>query len=182
LPAGSAAAQLLRLLDLHGVELLPPTPAPTSPRSSTPGSLDRAAATRLRPAGRACPHENTVIALAHGHALLSGRPQAAMGHVNVGTANMGLGLINARRAGCRCCAWPGHALVRAGVPGVRSNFVQWGQDTFDQGAMFREFTKWDYELRSPHALDTVVERAPGDRRVRPPRPRLPHPAQGAAVR
>ena len=37
--------------------------------------------------------------------------------------------------------------------------MQWGQDTFDQGGYFREFTKWDYELRSGHAIEVVVERA-----------------------
>lgn len=162
LPAGTSAEQLLRLLDHHGVELL----AANSGTDFTPiidalARLDGAA----DPAPRglrivACPHENTVISLAHGHALVSHRPQAAMGHVGVGTAAMGMGIINARRARVPILVLAGHTpWYEQGRPGARSNFVQWGQDTFDQGGYFREFTKWDYELRSGHAIEVVVERA-----------------------
>ena len=35
-----------------------------------------------------CPHENLAVAMAHGHALITGTPQAAMVHVSVGTANI----------------------------------------------------------------------------------------------
>lgn len=112
------------------------------------------------------PHENTAIAMAHGYFLLSGKPQAVMAHVNVGTANMGLGIINANRSHIPM-------LVLAGkspwyeqpsngaqeIEGCRTNFVQWGQDTFDQAAYFREFTKWDYELKGSFNLETVVDRA-----------------------
>lgn len=166
LPAGPAAEQLLRLLDLHGVEVL----AANSGTDFTP-IIDALAylaePSAVGPEGGptfglrviTCPHESTAIALAHGHALLSRRPQAVMGHVGVGTANMGMGLINARRARVPMLAMAGTSpWYEEGMPGVRSNFVQWGQDCFDQAAMFREYTKWDYELRSPHALDVVVER------------------------
>jgi acetolactate synthase I/II/III large subunit len=158
LPAGPAAEQLLRLLDLHGVEVL----AANSGTDFTP-IIDALAHLADDPGFGlrvvTCPHESTAIALAHGHALLSRRPQAVMGHVGVGTANMGMGLINARRARVPVFAMAGTSpWYEDGMPGVRSNFVQWGQDCFDQAAMFREYTKWDYELRSPHALDVVVER------------------------
>jgi acetolactate synthase-1/2/3 large subunit len=159
LPAGTTAEQLLRLLDHAGVELL----ASNSGTDFTPiiEALARLADDpnfRLRVVG--CPHENTVISLAHGHALVSRRPQAAMGHVGVGTASMGMGIINARRARVPLLVMAGHTpWYEQGRAGARSNFVQWGQDTFDQGGYFREFTKWDYELRSGHALDVVVERA-----------------------
>lgn len=165
LPAGTSAEQLLRLLEHHGVELL----AANSGTDFTPiiDALARidgvAEASRRRRWGLrvvACPHENTVISLAHGHALVSHRPQAAMGHVGVGTAAMGMGIINARRARVPILVMAGHTpWYEQGRPGARSNFVQWGQDTFDQGGYFREFTKWDYELRSGHAIEVVVERA-----------------------
>lgn len=161
LPAGSVAEQLLRLLDLWGVEVL----AANSGTDFTP-IIDALAHLEDEPDFRlrvvTCPHEATAIALAHGHALLSRRPQAAMGHVGVGTASMGLGLINARRARVPVLAMAGTSpWYEEGGPGVRSNFVQWGQDCFDQAAMVREFTKWDYELRGPTALPVVVERALG---------------------
>jgi acetolactate synthase-1/2/3 large subunit len=106
------------------------------------------------------PHENTAIAMAHGYFLLSGKPQAVMAHVNVGTANMGLGLINAARARIPMLVLAGKTpWYESEIDGSRTNFVQWGQDTFDQGAYFREFTRWDYELKGAHNLETVVDRA-----------------------
>jgi len=159
LPAGTTAEHLLRMLALRGVELF----ASNSGTDFTP-IIDGLA--RLEEEGVAlprvvqAPHENTAIALAHGHALLSRRPQVAMGHVHVGTANMGLGLINAARARVPLMLMAGRTpWYEEGKDGVRTNFVQWGQESYDQGGSFREFTKWDYELRSGHALDTVVDRA-----------------------
>ncbi|MGD9684900.1 MAG: thiamine pyrophosphate-requiring protein [Candidatus Obscuribacterales bacterium] len=106
------------------------------------------------------PHENTAIAMAHGYFLLSGRPQAVMAHVNVGTANMGLGIINASRSRIPVLVLAGNTPWYDGdIEGCRTNFVQWGQDTFDQASYFREFTKWDYQLKGPHDLDVVVDRA-----------------------
>lgn len=106
------------------------------------------------------PHENTAIAMAHGYFLLTRRPQAVMAHVNVGTANMGLGLINANRSRIPMLVMAGKTpWYDGGMDGCRTNLVQWGQDTYDQGAYFREFTKWDYELKGPHQLETVIDRA-----------------------
>jgi len=106
------------------------------------------------------PHENTAIAMAHGYFLLSGKPQAVMAHVNVGTANMGLGIINANRSHIPMLVMAGKSpWYEQSVDGCRTNFVQWGQDTFDQAAYFREFTKWDYELKGGTNLETVVDRA-----------------------
>src|SRR3989304_9627180 len=44
-----------------------------------------------------CPHENTAIHMAIGYFLVTGRPQAVMVHVNVGTANGLNGLVKAPR-------------------------------------------------------------------------------------
>src|SRR5258707_9426943 len=43
------------------------------------------------------PHDNVAIAMAQGYYLKTGRPQAGMGHVNVGTANSIRRLINGSR-------------------------------------------------------------------------------------
>ena len=43
------------------------------------------------------PHENLAVAMAHGAYLMTGRPQAVMVHVNVGTANTINNLINLSR-------------------------------------------------------------------------------------
>src|SRR5262249_22798578 len=43
------------------------------------------------------PHENAAVGMAHGHYMVSGRPQAVMVHVGLGTANGINCLINASR-------------------------------------------------------------------------------------
>src|SRR5712692_5217731 len=42
-------------------------------------------------------HENVAMGMAHGYYMLTGRPQAVMVHVSVGTANALNGLMNAAR-------------------------------------------------------------------------------------
>jgi acetolactate synthase-1/2/3 large subunit len=110
------------------------------------------------------PHEQTLPALAHGAFLVSGEPQSVMAHVTVGSANLVMGAINARRSRVPMLLMAGRTPHyesdrEHSPPGGRSNFVQWGQDSFDQAGPLREYTKWDYELRSGHALDSVVDRA-----------------------
>ncbi len=107
-----------------------------------------------------CPHENTAMAMAHGYALLSRTPQAVMVHVNVGTANAGLGIINASRSRIPMLVTAGTSpWFESDLPGSRDNFIQWGQDSFDQAGYFREYLRWDGELRGAAHLETVVDRA-----------------------
>src|SRR5690606_48350 len=39
------------------------------------------------------------------------------------------------------------------------NYVNWAQEMYDQGGMVRELVKWDYEMRQPAQVQTVVDRA-----------------------
>jgi acetolactate synthase-1/2/3 large subunit len=110
------------------------------------------------------PHENLGVAMAHGHTMVSGRPQAMMVHVGVGTANLLNGAINASRQRVPILLCAGRTPLTeggegTGLPGARNNFIHWAQEHFDQGGMLREFVKWDYELRHPEQLETVVDRA-----------------------
>jgi acetolactate synthase-1/2/3 large subunit len=43
--------------------------------------------------------------------------------------------------------------------GARDIHVQWAQESFDQAGMIREYVKWDYELRQPAQLESVINRA-----------------------
>jgi len=106
------------------------------------------------------PHENVAVHMALGHALVSGKPQAVMVHVNVGTANALTGLLNARRARVPILFTAGRTpILEEGARGARSVFVHWAQEMYDQAGMVREAVKWDYELRLPEQLETVVDRA-----------------------
>jgi acetolactate synthase-1/2/3 large subunit len=107
------------------------------------------------------PHENMGVAMAHGYTLVSGRPQAMMVHVGVGTANAINGLINASRQNIPILFSAGRTpLTESGaLPAARNNYIHWAQEHFDQGAMLREFMKWDYELRHAEQVETVLDRA-----------------------
>ena len=107
------------------------------------------------------PHENMGIAMAHGYAMVTGRPQAMMVHVGVGTANAINGLINASRQNVPILFSAGRTpITESGtVTAARNNYIHWAQEHFDQGAMLREFVKWDYELRHAEQVETVVDRA-----------------------
>src|SRR5678815_5056003 len=107
------------------------------------------------------PHENMDIAMAHGYAMVTGRPQAMMVHVGVGTANTLNGLINASRTNIPILLTAGRTpLTESGaVPAARNNYIHWAQEHFDQGGMLREFVKWDYELRHAEQVETVLDRA-----------------------
>jgi acetolactate synthase-1/2/3 large subunit len=58
------------------------------------------------------------------------------------------------------CSPRAHAASRSrAVPAARNNYIHWAQEHFDQGGMLREFVKWDYELRHPEQVETVLDRA-----------------------
>src|SRR5207302_8844382 len=107
------------------------------------------------------PHENLGVAMAHGFTMITGRPQAMMVHVGVGTANAVNGLINASRMNIPILFSAARTpLTESGaLPGARNNDIHWAQEHFDQGGMLREFMKWDYELRHPEQVEAVLDRA-----------------------
>ncbi|HYB57545.1 MAG TPA: thiamine pyrophosphate-requiring protein [Alphaproteobacteria bacterium] len=112
------------------------------------------------PKAVAVPHENLAVAMAYGHTMVSGRPQAVMLHVNVGTANAICGLLNAARERIPMLVAAGRTpYSEAGHAGSRSIFIHWAQEMFDQAAMLREIVKWDYELKLPEQTAPALDRA-----------------------
>ena len=106
------------------------------------------------------PHESVAVGMAHGAWLATGRPQAVMVHVTVGTANAACGIITAARSQVPILMSAGRTpITEEGPPGTRDLYIHWAQESFDQGAMLREYVKWDYELRVPSQLEAVVDRA-----------------------
>lgn len=107
-----------------------------------------------------CAHENLAGGMAHGAALVSGRPQALMLHVNVGTGNAVCSVANAARDRIPLLVTAGRSpILESGAVGARDLPIHWSQEMFDQASMVREFVKWDYELRDPRHVEAVVDRA-----------------------
>ena len=106
------------------------------------------------------PHENLAVAMAHGAYAMTGKPQAVMLHVNVGTANAINNIINLNRDNVPLILAAGRTpITEKGKFGGRNRYIHWGQEMFDQAGMLREAVKWDYELRIPEQITDVVSRA-----------------------
>lgn len=116
-------------------------------------------------------HETLTAAMAHGYYLVTGRPQAAMVHVNVGLANAVMGLINASKGQVPMLFTSGRTpLTEHGRLGSRNAPIHWGQEMFDQGGMVREFVKWDHELVAGEQVVDLVDRALGISQAEPKGP------------
>jgi acetolactate synthase-1/2/3 large subunit len=124
-------------------------------------AFDRARKTNAKvPKPVLVPHENLAVAMAHGAYLMTGRPQAVMVHVNVGTANTINNLTNLARDRVPLLLCAGRTpITEKGEFGSRSRPIHWAQEMFDQAGMLRELVKWDYELRMPGQVGDVVSRA-----------------------
>src|SRR5881396_1269664 len=78
------------------------------------------------------PHEVVAVGMAHGYAMVTGRPQAVMVHVIVGTANALGGVINAARGGVPMLFTAGrNPITEAGFRGSRERRIHWAQESFD---------------------------------------------------
>jgi acetolactate synthase-1/2/3 large subunit len=119
-----------------------------------------AAEKKMHPMPITVPHEFVAVSMAQGYAMITGEPQVVMVHVIVGTGNASAAIMNASRLNVPMIFSAGRTpLTEEGLRGSRSNFIHWGQESFDQGSLLREFTRWDYELRNAAQLEAVVDRA-----------------------
>jgi acetolactate synthase-1/2/3 large subunit len=155
----TAADVILAALPRHGVEFFFANPGTDFPPIVE--GFARAKLTGAKvPRPILVPHENLAMAMAHGAYLMTGRPQAVMVHVNVGTANTINLLANAARDRVPLLLMAGRSPIQEkGAFGARSRPIHWAQEMFDQAGMVRELVKWDYELRHPAQASAVVARA-----------------------
>ncbi len=155
----SCAEAYLRLLAANDVDYLFINPGTdTAPLNEAFSKL--AAKGIEKPSPILVPHEIAATSMAYGYALVSGKPQVVMVHVMVGTANSVGAVMSAYRARVPIIFTAGRTpITEEGHEGSRDLSVHWGQESFDQGGLLREFVKWDYELRTTQQLNTVVERA-----------------------
>ena len=105
-------------------------------------------------------HENLAVAMAHGAYLMTGRPQAVMVHVNVGTGNTVNNVTNLARDRAPLILCAGRTpFTEKGSFGSRTRSIHWAQEMFDQAGMLREMVKWDYELKVPEQVADAAARA-----------------------
>jgi acetolactate synthase I/II/III large subunit len=159
LAESSVAEAFLRSLKAHGIDTL-------FANAGTDFAPIIEALTRVAGSPEAVPnvvtvpHENLAVAMAHGHYLASGKPAAVMVHVTVGTGNAVCGLMNAYRDRIPLLLMAGRTPhTEYGHIASRNFPIHWGQENFDQAGMVREYTKWDYELRSGQHPHDILARA-----------------------
>ncbi len=150
----------LRALADHGVDFFFANPGTDFPPIVEAYSRAREGSNSKVPRPVLVPHENLAVAMAHGAYLMTGRAQAVMVHVNVGTANTINNLTNMSRDRIPLFLAAGRTPVtETGNFGSRDRSIHWAQEMFDQAGMVRELVKWDYELRVPEQVGNVVARA-----------------------
>src|SRR6476646_10066826 len=91
-----AGEAFLRALADHGVDYLFANPGTDFPPIVEAFSRSKLTNAKV-PTPLVIPHENLAVAMAHGAYAMTGKPQAVMLHVNVGTANDINNIINLNR-------------------------------------------------------------------------------------
>ena len=145
-----AIAAAIRALDIPYVAL--------NPGSSYRGLHDSLVnhLGNARPRMLLCLHEESAVALAHGWAKVTGRPMLAIVHANVGLMHATMAIFN---------AWCDRApVIVLGATGAldatrRRPWIEWIHTARDQGALIRNFSKWDDQPSSIGAVQEAVLRA-----------------------
>ena len=108
-----------------------------------------------------CPHENVAVHMAAGYTMVTGRGQAILVHVDVGTANSAMALHNLARARIPALLMAGRApfTIRGELAGSRDNAVHFIQEPYDQAGLVRPYVKWEYNLHSGVTTKEVLRRA-----------------------
>jgi len=103
-----------------------------------------------------CLHEEHCVAIAHGYAKVTDTPMAAAVHSNVGLMHATMAVFD---------AWCDRAPVMVfGATGpvdanLRRPWIDWIHTSRDQGALVRDYVKWDDQPASPEAAIESVLRA-----------------------
>jgi acetolactate synthase-1/2/3 large subunit len=108
-----------------------------------------------------CPHENTAAHMAGGYALVTGRGQGVLVHVDVGTANAANAMHNLFRSRLPVLLMAGKAPYTSHdeLVGTRDTHVHFVQEPFDQGSLVRPYMKWEWTLPSGVVVKEALQRA-----------------------
>ena len=160
IPVDDGAEAFVELLNANGVEYIFLNPG-------TDTFPIQEALAKFKALGKRTPevilslHESVAMAAAHGHFMISGRPQVVLVHVDVGTQQVGGALHNAQRGriGVIFCAGRAPWTFEQNKPGERFLNIHWLQEQLDQAGVVRGYVKWEYELRTNENMHQVVQRA-----------------------
>ena len=160
LPVNEGAEALVELLNANGVDYIFLNPGTDTFPVQEAVSKFKALGKRT-PDVVLCLHESVGMAAAHGHFMVSGKPQVVFVHVDVGPQQVGAALHNAQRSriGVIFCAGQVPSNIEGNERDRRSHAIQWLEEQFDPAGTVRNYVKWAYELRSNENIHHVVQRA-----------------------
>jgi thiamine pyrophosphate-dependent acetolactate synthase large subunit-like protein len=103
-----------------------------------------------------CLHEEAAVAIAHGYAKVTGKAMGVVVHSNVGLFHATMAIFNAW-----CDRMPVIVLGATGPVDAakRRPWIDWIHTAADQGAIVRNYTKWDDQPASPAAARESLLRA-----------------------
>jgi len=159
-PLASAASHLLDALQTFGIEYVF-----ANLGSDHPGIVEAfaLAAETGRPLPKliTCPNEMVAMSAAHGHAMVSGRAQAVLVHVECGTQALAGAVHNADKGRVPVLLLAGASpFTQDGeARGSRNEFIHWIQDVHDQRGLVRGYMRYDAELRTGANIGQMIGRA-----------------------
>ena len=98
-----------------------------------------------------CLHESVALTAAHGHYMVSGRPQVVMVHSELGTQQLGGALHNAQWGRVPVVIWAGSA--------AGPHRTNWKKEPYDQAGIVRNSVKWDHEISSANDIHKALQQA-----------------------
>ena len=141
---------LLKLLDIEYVSLNPGS----SFRGIHDSLVNYESGRKPNPEMILCCHEEIAVAVAHGYAKATGKIMPAIVHNVVGLQHASMAIYNAW-----CDRTP--VMVMGGTGPMNSSnrrpWIDWIHTVSDQGALIRDYTKWDNQPASvPSAYEALV--------------------------
>ncbi|TVY80900.1 Benzoylformate decarboxylase [Lachnellula suecica] len=108
-----------------------------------------------------CPNEMVALSMADGWARATGRPQAVIVHVDVGTQALGAAMHNANTGRAPVLIFAGICPYTedGSVQGGRTEYQHWLQDIPDQKAIVAQYCRYVGELRTGSTVKQMVARA-----------------------
>src|SRR5512135_239504 len=117
----------------------------------------QAAVLKYRAAGKPAPklvlclHESVAMTAAHGHFMVTGKPQIVMVHSELGTQQVAGALHNAQWGRVPIVLWAGLAAA--------PHRTNWKGEPYDQGTMTRNCVKWNHQMGPDEDIHEALQQA-----------------------
>ena len=101
------------------------------------------------------------LSAAHGMALVTGKPQAVIVHVDVGTQGLAAAVHNASMGRAPVLIFAGLSpfTIEGEMRGSRTEFIHWTQDVHNQREIVAQYCRYTAEIKTGRNIKQMVNRA-----------------------